>query len=138
MACRWSQLVWRAHAVDCPSPPLPSSLPPHRSPLHPSPPHRSHRATHPAQSNHHRGLNSIIKNDHQRAHCKQICSGWRLAHRVRFFFFFFAAMCCGSAPVLPPPPLHHPTLASIPSGQLNTTTGRLFDVTALGRLSGGC
>lgn len=110
MAC-WSQLVWRALLDErppllLPSPPLlrrllpsPPSLPP---PCHPS---------HPVHL--HRGLNSIIKNDHQRAHCKQICSRWRLAHKHRsrrgaFCSHVLRQCACftWSSPPHPTPPHH--------------------------------
>lgn len=148
MAC-WSQLVWRA-LLDEPPPPSPPLrrlllLPLPSSPQPPPPP------CHPVHL--HRGLNSVIKNDHQRAHCKQICSRWRLAHKHRSrrgaFCSHVPRQCAcftwSSPPhpttilLLSPPAPHFllffspPRLpsASFPSGHLNTTGDCLMSLLQL-------
>lgn len=126
-----------------------ASSPPLRP--HPPPP-----PCHPSQPVHlQRGLNSIIKNDHQRAHCKQICSRWRLAHkhrsrRVAFCSHVLRQCACftRSSPPHPTPPHHHsppllsstphffpffspPPPACFPSGHLNTTGDCLMSLLQL-------
>lgn len=133
MAC-WSQLVWRALLDERPLLPLP--CPPLRLPSS----RPLHHPSHPVHL--HRGLNSIIKNDHQRAHCKQICSRWRLAHKHRsrrgaFCSHVLRQCACftwSSPPHPTPPPFSSSPLQRRPPCLCSFWTleydWRLFDVTA--------